>query len=85
MAKFNGWYFQWNSEDDLIQIVSASRWDSGEQTLDDSHIDSELEGILPNGFYEACESMFETEFSYKDGIKKLKAAGFKQMQLFDEE
>ena len=84
MAKFNGWYFQWDSEEAAIYIVKAGRWDGGEHTLDDSHISSELDGILPEGFYEMCESMFETDLSYKDGIKKLKAAGFKQQHLFGE-
>ena len=82
--KFNGWYFQWNDANSLIMIMSADRWNSGETTLDDNHIDSLLEGILPDGFYEATESMFECDFSYSEGKKKLKAAGFKEMAMFDE-
>jgi len=63
--------------------VSKEFWDAN-GALDDNHIDFLLEGILPDGFYEACESMFETEYSVRDAKKLLKDAGFKEMKLIEE-
>jgi hypothetical protein len=82
MSKFNGWYFQTNGEDGLIYIVSKEFWEQN-GTLDDNHVDSEIAAFLPDGFYEDCESMFSTDYYIKDARVLLKAAGFKEMKLLE--
>lgn len=81
MSQFNGWYFQ--TGEDMFAIVSKEFWDEN-GCLNDQHITSELSGILPGGFFEACESMFETHHSPDAARIKLLEAGFMEMNLFED-
>ena len=83
MPKFNGWYFQCDN-DGFTAIVSKEFWDEHE-CLNDCHIEEEVRSVLPEGFFEVCESMFESDLTGTEAREKLIEAGFKEMELFPEE
>jgi hypothetical protein len=86
MAKFNGWYFQasYGENGAAFMIVSKEFWDQNGH-LDDSHIAEQLGDLLPKGFYEMCESMFETDLPVKTATNLLLKAGFEEKVLFEDE
>lgn len=80
---FNGWYFQGDDGEDgpMFMIVSKKFWDANE-CIDDNHISTALVGILPAGFYEVCESMFQASMSMSAAKLALASAGFAEKDLF---
>jgi hypothetical protein len=86
MAKFNGWYFQADMDvhRPVFQIVSKEFWDAND-CLNDSHITEDLGDLLPVGFFEMCESMFEIDgIDAASAKNKLLKAGFEEKVLFED-
>jgi hypothetical protein len=67
-----------NNGDDYVLVVSKQFWEENGH-LDDCHQGT---GIMPTGFYEMCESMFEYEGNMDAARQALNAAGFIEKQLF---
>ena len=65
---------------DYVLVVSKSYWEEN-GCLDDQHQGT---GIMPPGFYEMCESMFEYDGSMDQARQVLNAAGFIEKELFKE-
>jgi hypothetical protein len=81
MMKNKTWYFGPTSDLDMFGDDEYSSWvwiaDNPDGLLDDSHITDYIEAILPPGFCEQCESIFNhTSNSYDEVRNLLVEAGF---------
>jgi hypothetical protein len=80
MSKQETYFYQVGDSDgdDYVLVVSKSFWEENGH-LDDCHLG---DNIMPTGFYEMQESMFEYEGSMDAARQVLNAAGFVEKQLF---
>lgn len=80
------WYFGPTADLDMCNDDEYSSWvwiaDNPDGLLDDSHITDYIEAMLPPGFCEQCESIFNhTSDSYEEVRKLLVEAGFVEARL----
>ena len=76
-------YFHFDKEGFSIAIVERTFWEEN-GVLDGDGI-GVLEDMLPEGFYELTESVYEFDGDTEDARAKLKAIGLEEKKLFDEE
>jgi hypothetical protein len=77
MKKGSDFYFA-HAEDELIEggvytIVPKKYWDKNKRLLDENQIAADL---LPNGFFELSEGMYEYDGKSNEGKELLINAGF---------
>lgn len=74
------WNFEMNLDEEYGGAWFAI-WRDGADYLDDQHITEALGDLLPKGFDEAAESIFEFEGDPDDGRKLLLNAGFTESKI----
>jgi len=82
------WYYQLGADETFgegtnAMIVSKSFWEKN-NCIDDNHIEGRIGHILPDGFFEECESSFLFDGPQDEARTLLNAAGFVEKHLFDE-
>ena len=81
MAAPSDYYFAMEEVEEgvyFFSMVLKTFWDENEGL--NCETDEELESILPGGFFEAMESVYEFDGDPLTGLSALLAAGFTQKQ-----
>lgn len=72
-------YFQFDEEEFAIALVTKAYWDEHGH-MDGNGLDDRL---LPPGFYELSESVYETDLDTEDAKAALRAAGWEEKMMFE--
>jgi hypothetical protein len=75
-------YFQVDSEGFSIMVVEKTFWNEN-QCLSDSGL-GVIDDLLPEGFYELSDSIFEYDGDIDEARTKLVAIGLEEKVLFEE-
>lgn len=72
-------YFQFDEDEFAIALVTKAYWDEHGH-MDGNGLDDKL---LPPGFYELSESVYETDLATEDAKAALRAAGWEERMMFE--